>query len=145
MGDDVTPHFTYDELIASQTATRFGIPNIPTNEVRKNMKVLAEGLEQVRALLGKPMTITSGFRAKELNRKVGGSKNSAHMTGYAADFTCWAYGTPIEIVKAIRDAGIQVDQVIEEGTWVHISFAPAMRNQFLKAKFTNGKASYTPL
>lgn len=141
----MTPHFTYDELIASQTATRFGIPNIPTNEVRQNMKVLAEGLEKVRALLGKPMTITSGFRSKELNRKVGGSQNSAHMTGYAADFTCWAYGRPIEIVQAIRDAKIPVDQVIEEGTWVHISFAPAMRNQFLKAKFTNGKASYTPL
>lgn len=141
----MTPHFTYDELIASQTATRFGISNVPTNEIRQNMKVLAEGLEKVRALLGKPMTITSGFRSKELNRKVGGSKSSAHMTGFAADFTCWAYGKPIEIVKAIRDAGIQVDQVIEEGTWVHISFAPSMRNQFLKVKFTNGKASYTPL
>jgi hypothetical protein len=141
----MTPHFTYDELIASQTATRFGIPNVPTNEVRQNMRVLAEGLEKVRALLGKPMTITSGFRSKELNRKVGGSKSSAHMTGFAADFTCWSYGSPLKIVQAIRDAGIQVDQCIEEGTWVHISFAPSMRNQFLKAKFTNGKATYTPL
>ena len=141
----MTPHFSYEELTASQTAVRFGIPNVPTKEVRQNMQVLAEGLEKVRALLGKPMMVTSGFRSKELNRKVGGAHTSAHMTGFAADFTCWSYGSPLKIVQAIRDAGIQVDQCIEEGTWVHISFAPAMRNQFLKAKFTNGKASYTPL
>jgi len=141
----VTPHFTYDELIASQTAARFGIPNVPTEEVKRNMKVLAEGLEKVRALLGKPMTISSGFRSSVLNHKVGGSRKSAHMTGFAADFTCWAYGKPIEIVQAIRDAKIPVDQVIEEGTWVHISFAPTMRNQFMTAKFTNGKASYAML
>jgi hypothetical protein len=32
--------------------------------------------------------------------------------------------------------------VIEEGTWVHISFAPAMRQQVLTAHFDGDKATY---
>ena len=80
----------------------------------------------------------------ELNRKIGGSVNSAHMDGLAADFTCEKFGKPIDVVKALHKSGIKVDQVIEEGTWVHVSFDPKMRQQFLTATFINGKPSYKP-
>jgi putative chitinase len=64
------------------------------------------------------------------------------MDGLAADFTCAKFGKPIDIVKVLFKSGIKVDKVIEEGTWVHVSFDPKMRQQFLTATFINGKPSY---
>lgn len=48
---------------------------------------LVEGLQQLRDLAGKPITVTSGCRCPKHNAspKVGGVKNSQHLTGKAAD------------------------------------------------------------
>ena len=140
----LSDHFTLDELTFSQTAVRHNINNNPSSSVRNNLKTLADNLEKIRTLLGHPLRISSGFRCMELNRKIGGSVNSSHMDGLAADFTCERFGKPIDIVKALFKSGIKVDQVVEEGTWVHVSFDPKMRQQFLTATFINGKPSYKP-
>lgn len=47
--------------------------------------VLVAKLECARAYFGQPITITSGNRCKEYNEKVGGSPNSQHLYGKAAD------------------------------------------------------------
>lgn len=140
----LSEHFTLEELTFSQTAVRNGINNNPSQAVRNNLRVLADNLEKIRTFLGHPLRISSAFRCMELNRKIGGSVNSAHMDGLAADFTCDKFGKPIDVVKALHKSGIKVDQVIEEGTWVHVSFDPKMRQQFLTATFINGKPSYKP-
>jgi SH3-like domain-containing protein len=89
------------------------------------------------------MTIDSGYRSPALNVIIGGVASSAHISGYAADFICPTYGTPLEIVKEIASwDGFDFDQIIQEGTWVHISVAPTMRRQVLTATFTDGVASY---
>ena len=94
--------------------------------------MVAEKMEKIRMLLGKPLHINSWLRLPELNVAVGGSKVSSHMDGYAVDFTCSSYGNPYQIAKALKESEIQVDQCIHEfGRWVHVSFAPEMRNQFL--------------
>jgi putative chitinase len=110
-----------------------------------NLKVLAEGLEQVRSLLDSPIFITSGYRSPTLNRFIGGSQSSAHCLGFAADFKCTNL-SPTEIVEKIKASGIKYDQLIwEGGFWTHISFAPELRQQTLSALFDNkGKASYRP-
>jgi hypothetical protein len=141
----LTPNFYLAEFTKSNYATRHGIKNIPSPKVMQNLQVLANGLEQVRELLGTPIAISSGYRCMELNRALGGSKNSAHMLGYAADFDSNAYGMPLDIVKAIINSEIEFDQLIEEGEWVHISFDPKMRGEALIATFKNGKASYKVL
>lgn len=141
----LSENFDLEEFTRSQTATRFGINNNPSSTALNNLRTLAQGLEKVRALLKHPITITSGFRCMELNRKVGGSEKSSHMMGFAADFVCPRAGTPKQIVDLIKKSGIQLDQCIEEGTWIHISFDPRMRNQYLKATFVNGKAQYSNL
>ena len=46
---------------------------------------LVDILEDIRAYAGVPLVITSGFRCPEHNAAVGGSANSAHLTGEAAD------------------------------------------------------------
>lgn len=137
------PNFTIEELVFSQTAVRFGIDNSPNDLVVSNLETLANGLEQVRKLLGDiPLTINSGYRCLALNSKIGGVKDSAHTLGFAADFTARKFGSPKAICEAIAASEIQFDQLIQEGSWVHISFAPTMRRQLLTANFSNGKASY---
>lgn len=42
-------------------------------------------LEDIRATVGKPIRILSGYRCKQHNTEIGGSKNSMHMVGAAAD------------------------------------------------------------
>ena len=139
----MTEHFTLAELTFSQIATRRGINNTPDEQTIRHLLVLANGLERIRKLLGHPITISSGYRCPALNALVSKAKNSAHLDGFAADFVCRGYGSPLLIVNAIKHSDIRVDQCIEEGAWVHVSFAPPLRNQFLKATFKNGKATYT--
>ena len=136
-------HFTLEELTFSQTASRKNIDNTPSLEVVAQLTRLAYCMEQVRALLGGPIRITSGYRSPALNSAIGGAKNSAHMSGFAADFVCPSYGFPLDIVKAISASSIKFDQCIQEGTWVHISFDPDMRREVLTAHFHNGEAYYT--
>ena len=140
----LSEHFTLEELTFSATAQRKQIDNKPPADVLENMKRLAAGLEEVRAALGnKPMRINSGYRSPKLNRAVGGARLSAHMAGYAADFVCPDFGSPLKIVKALAATGIQFDKLIQEGTWVHISFAPEARRQLLTAHFGPNGTSYT--
>ena len=47
---------------------------------------LIQILEDVRLHFKRPITITSGVRCAEHNKRVGGSKNSLHLIGRAADF-----------------------------------------------------------
>jgi zinc D-Ala-D-Ala carboxypeptidase len=129
----LSPHFTLAELIASETAARRGIDNDPSPEVVERLKHTCVGLEAIRTRLGAPLHITSGYRSLELNRAVGSSDTSDHVTGDAADFICPRFGGPVAIVGALRDAEIPFDQLIEEfGRWVHVSFAPRMRGQVLR-------------
>jgi hypothetical protein len=139
----LTGHFTLQELTFSSTAARLGINNTPGEEVVAHLRALAQGLERVRALLGHPMHIDSGYRCEALNAAVRGSKTSAHLHGYAADFVCPGYGTPLRIVQAVLRSGIPFDQCIEEGTWVHISFDPRLRSEVLTAHFGPDGTTYT--
>lgn len=139
----LTTHFSMDELTASSIALRLCINNQPIPNVQANMLVLAEGLEAVRNLLGgQPMHIDSAYRCEALNRAVGGAKDSAHEQGFAADFICPTVGKPIDIVRLIAQSRIDFDQLIQEGTWVHISFAPTLRRQVLTAIFGPGGTTY---
>lgn len=141
----LTPHFSLEELVFSSTAVARGIDNTPTPAIVENLRVLAQGLEQVRALLGRPMKIDSGYRCARLNVIVRGVTTSAHLTGFAADFVCPEFGEPIDIVKTLTrpPSAIEFDQLIQEGTWVHISFAPTMRREVLTAHFGAGQATYS--
>lgn len=119
----LSEHFTLAELTFSEYAARNGLNNTPMPRVAENLQFLAERLEEVRARLGVPMRITSGFRSEAVNAGVGGSLTSQHRYGLAADFVAPEFGDPYEVAKAIEESGIAFDQLIHEyGQWVHISF-----------------------
>jgi len=140
----LTPHFSLAELTFSATAQRRQIDNSPPPSVLRNLNQLAVGLEDVRAALdGLPIRINSGYRCPALNRIVGGARLSAHLDGWAADFVCPDFGSPLEIVRVLARSDLVFDKLIQEGTWVHISFAPAARRQLLTAHFGVGGTTYT--
>jgi hypothetical protein len=143
LADSLTDHFTLGELVASSTALRLGVDNSPDNITQLHLLVLALALETVRELLGVPIRIDSGYRCPALNASVGGAQNSAHMTGYAADFVAPGFGTPLQIVQAIAASPIAFDQCIQEGNWVHFSVAPELRRELLTAHFGPGGTTYT--
>jgi len=135
-------YFTQEEMTQSDTAVRLHIDNTPPAEVVNALRDTAARMDQVRDLLKGPIQVLSGYRSPQLNTAIGGSTHSAHMTGRAVDFVCRSYGTPLQICQKIVSAGVKFDQLIQEGTWVHISFDPQMRNQVLTASFSNGKTTY---
>jgi hypothetical protein len=140
----LSEHFSLDEFTASQTATRQGIKNTPSAAVVENLRMLATLLEQIRTLLGShSIHISSGYRSLALNRYIGSNDTSAHVRGWAADFTCPAFGKPIEVAKKIAESNLKFDQLIYEGTWIHISCDPQNRRQVLTARFKDGHTYYT--
>lgn len=141
------PSFHLDEFLHSQTAQRKGISNAPTPAHLENItRLLAPGMQRVRDLLRVPVLISSGYRSLALNRAVGGSATSQHCEGLAADFTAPAFGSPRRICEHIlaNASEIRFDQLIYEGTWVHISFvAAAPRHEVLTAHFGGGRVTYS--
>ena len=118
----LSSHFTLEELIASDTAVRFGLDNTPNAEVIENLKRLCSLiLEPLRDLVHAPVHINSGYRALEVNRKVGSKDNSQHVKGCAADIKVQGV-TSDELIKVIIGAGLPYEQVIREfDQWVHVS------------------------
>lgn len=161
----LTEHFTVEALCASSVAERRGWDNLAPRELWVNGQRTAEGLERVMVVLGYPLHHDSGYRCEELerflsakdfmswcekhNKAPGSSWNEyflrkQHPKFQAEDFTCPQFGTPREIVDKIAGSDIVFDQLIEEGTWVHISFsdAPRQRREVITATFVNGVPNY---
>lgn len=78
-------YFTIEEMTKSQTAKLYHIDNTPSKEVVENLKKVMYILDIVRAHIGKPILVNSGYRCKRLNEMVGGVQNSMHTKGLAAD------------------------------------------------------------
>lgn len=142
---DITKNFSYEEFTESSTAKARGIDNsLPNQTVRAAVKELAEKiLQPLRDAYGGGIRITSGYRCPALNKAVGGSATSAHLTGYAADlqpingdiagFTRFA-------VDWLKRTGAAFDQCITEqnsktgARWLHIGLkgpGGKQRKQFL--------------
>ncbi|MBF8672109.1 peptidase M15 [Pseudomonas putida] len=117
----ISPHFTLDEMTVSQLAAREGLDNNPPAEARANLQLLCNSLEQVRALFGAPVIVSSGYRSPAVNQRIGGALTSKHLQGLAADFTVIEV-SPREVVRRISESAIPFDQLILEfDNWVHLA------------------------
>lgn len=95
---------------------------IPSGEVLKNLTELAKQLEVLRSHIKLPIRVTSGFRSREHNAKIGGATNSFHVLGMAADIQVRGL-TPVQVAHAI-ELLIKEGKMKEGGigiyrTWVH--------------------------
>ena len=123
----ISPNFTFDEFEYSSTAVALGLQNeIPNDTVRKAIRLLVTNiLQPLRDALGKPLVINSGYRSPELNEAVGGTKNSQHLRGEAADI---ASEDPMHLVRLIKEKKLPFDQLIIYSGFLHISYSSS-RNQ----------------
>lgn len=135
-------NFTIAEMVQSNTADRLKISNNPPASVRVHLTETITLLECIRAeweeycekySLGTPaIRISSGYRSTELNKAVGGVKNSAHVEGYAADLQP-VNGNQDEFEKffatEFSHMGYAYDQIIIEKSkntrWVHVGYKRA--------------------
>jgi zinc D-Ala-D-Ala carboxypeptidase len=139
----LSQHFSMDEMTQSQHAVRACIDNTPVDAVVvDNLQMTAQMLEAVRELLGgHPLLISSGYRCQKLNTLIGSGRTSQHTQGLAVDFTCTSFGTPKQICRYLINQGFVFDQLIWEGTWVHMSHAEPghiNRREVLTAVFEPG-------
>ena len=119
-----------EELCRSATAERHGMRNWPEAgdeecRVRENLRSLClDVLQPLREHVGGPIVVNSGYRSKEVNRLVGGVKNSQHLTGEAADLRIASAKQGREWVEWIMDH-CDFDQMLLESNgrsvWLHVS------------------------
>lgn len=139
------------EATKSNTATRLGIKNEPEQWEINNLRAVAENIFQpIRDHFGIPIGVSSGYRCKELNKAIGGSKYSQHMIGEALDIDADIYGkvTNAEIFNYIKD-NLEWDQMIwefgddEEPNWVHVSYKETGQNRKqLRRAYRDSKGVY---
>lgn len=140
----LTPHFTLEELYASEIAERNNIDNKPTDPyILDNLQFLAERLEEVRNVLQYPVHVNSAYRCILVNGMLGSKPTSAHTKGLAADIICPSFGNPRNIVNAIVGSDIQYDQVILEfDRWCHIGFAEKGQTPRLQKLIINKEGTF---
>lgn len=139
----VSEHFTVFEIVNSSTAIIKNIDNRPTTQIIKNATLLIKNvLEPIRIHFNSPVDINSIYRSPDLNKAVGGAVDkdgkpiSQHCYGQAADFT--VRGHSVEEVFLWVKNNLIFDQLIHEGTWVHVSFNP-IKNRHQALRLINGK------
>lgn len=125
-------HFTLSEFFRSSTAAKKSIKNEPSPDematIVRNINLLVDNvLDPVRDKFCTPVIITSAYRCPKVNRLVGGTNNSQHMSGYAADFyikggTCL---TMRQVFVYIYDT-LEFDQLIyyRSKNIIHVSYVP---------------------
>ena len=141
----LSAHFSLEEFTISSKALSMGVKNEPTPQHLAALKNLAERMEDVRALFGAPIEITSAYRNPQVNAAVGGVPTSAHARGHAADFHVEGL-SDLDVARKIRDSGLKFDQLIyEKGRCVHISFDTELRQQVLRQPGGPGSPVYKGL
>lgn len=134
----MSKYFSFSELTRSNTAFILGIKNKPNEQETRNLEELSVMiLDTIREKWGSPIIVSSGYRCKELNKAVNGSKTSQHMKGEAADIIA-RNGMNKDlfnmIEQMINDEQIEVGQLIEEKnySWIHISLPTTKHRNEIK-------------
>lgn len=124
-------YFTISELCFSQKALEHRIKNVASKEIEDNLDALiVKVLDPTRAAMGRPITVTSGFRCKAVNYIVSNSKTSQHLVGQAADITLGSKELNRKMAKWIVDH-LTFDQLIIENGYglIHVSYKKSGLNR----------------
>ncbi len=122
MSDNVTGHFSWEEVVTTSTGLENEIPEtLKPNAVRLSETVL----EPLRVFLG-PLRVDSWYRSAAVNKAVGGVESSYHRLALAADVVPQG-----DVFKAFQKAlvhlnDLPIDKIIYEvhnSPWIHVQTA----------------------
>ena len=151
--DKLSDHITLQEAIVSQTASRLGIDNTPSEDIISNMELWAIKLfEPLRAYVSQvrgvdsPIHISSMYRSSALNTAIGGAKDSQHMQGLAGDLEVYYPDFDKKALFLAIKEKMAFDQLIAEfktgnlPSWIHVSWSPTNNRHeiFIAAPSPNG-------
>lgn len=136
----LSPHFTLNELLITKHKDLVASQNEQVKPYLNNLYILCNSiLEPIRNYYGVPVTVTSGFRGKALNERVGGSKTSQHCLGEAVDIIVKGK-TVDQVFNDISTGRINIEyrQLIKEKIdgqfWTHIGMVKIPYNSSDKYK-----------
>jgi uncharacterized protein YcbK (DUF882 family) len=88
----LTPNFKLSEFLRAEDP-------MPAPWILDNIYRLANRLQVIRDLVGKPILINSGYRSPAHNQAVGGAPQSQHLNGMAVDIV--VTGMPAKELQAL--------------------------------------------
>jgi hypothetical protein len=99
----------------------FDSPDLPGSGENMDAKFL-NWLDAARDMCDFGWVITSGYRTKAHNNKVGGVDSSAHTRGYAADIRCQSSHQRYEIIRSLLAVGFR--RIGIASNFVHVDNDP---------------------
>lgn len=104
-----------------------------TSQLEKNLDALLIATNKLRALYGKAMTVSSGYRPGKYNTAAGGAKSSSHLSCEAVDFS-----DPKGLIKSfilsnpqiLEDCGLYMEHQDNTPTWCHVQIRPTKNRIF---------------
>lgn len=148
MEERLTQHFTLGELTKTNVMTAEG--NSPSAVQKANLRRLCDWLEQLRLRYNRnyvlqagddyetsadvePLIINSAYRSAAVNRAVGGSPQSNHLTGCAVDIRCMGMEQALRYAVLLIDLSDEQKQDFDElllernargAYWLHFAVRP---------------------
>jgi zinc D-Ala-D-Ala carboxypeptidase len=119
----ISKNFTLHEFLWSEKALELGTLQeqfcICPKEILNLKRLCDNVLQPLRDRLKKAVIISSGFRTLGLNTEIGGSENSEHMEGRAADIVCGDMARAWVILQQL-----DFRQLIKYGNYrfIHVSY-----------------------
>lgn len=148
----LSKNFTLQELTKSQTAIRNNIDNTPSPEEIENLQELCVNvLQPIREVFG-PVFVSSGFRSLTINSLTGGSANSYHVKGMAADIEV-ASASTLDLFLWIKNNLPYTELILEfyvegypDSGWVHVAYDKddLKKKTLVATKMMNGRTKYEP-
>ena len=126
----LSEHFTLGEVTKSRHTEVY---NIPSHVAIENLKRVCAWLEELRVRAKTPIVINSGYRSPQLNKKLGGSPTSNHLTGCAVDIRVAGIEQAIRYAVILMDYADETKQdydeiIIEKNShgviWLHFAVRP---------------------
>jgi hypothetical protein len=121
---------------AASQPTDFGIRTLSNEAVLSSEPVASAAgprvdIRSVASIGSKWGRVTSTWRSRDHNRRVGGVRNSFHLSGRAIDIARRPGVSHAQIAAAFRNAGYRLIESLDEGDHSHFAFgtgaAPAFR------------------
>ena len=140
----LSEHFSLQEMCKTNVK---GVSNTPSAKEIKNLQRVCGWLEELRQEWNKtygegndPIIINSAFRSTAVNRAVGGSSTSNHLTGCAADIRVLGMEQLMRYAVILLDIADETKRDFDEllmerkgdSLWLHFAVRPEKNRRKIK-------------